>query len=361
MPAGIILGIDKLIPEKFTLLKNKKIGLITNHTGISSSRESNISIILKNGLKLKYLFSPEHGINGAEWDAVPVKSSFHTDYNVEIISLFNEENNIPEEKFSELDIVIYDIQDVGVRFYTYISTLYYVMKICEKYDLKILVLDRPNPISCDIIEGEILEEDFESFFGVFPIPVRYGLTIGELALKFNKNIDCELKVLSLQGYESSMFYEDTGLIWIPPSPCIPTMETAVVYSGTALMEGTNVSEGRGTALPFMLIGSPWINGQILADNLNKLKLDSVFFREAVFKPFENKYNGEVCRGIQIHVLDKIKYRAINTGLAVIEEICKLYPEKFTFLQPQKSGEKYHFDLLWGNDKLRKKIQEKFLI
>lgn len=361
MPAGIVLGIDKLIPEKSTLLKNAIIGLITNHTGLSTSFESNVSIILKNGLKLKYLFSPEHGIYGEEWDTVPVKSSFHNFYNVEIISLFNEENEIPEEKFSELDIVIYDIQDVGVRFYTYISTLYIVMELCRKYNIKILVLDRPNPISCEITEGEILEKEFESFFGVFQIPVRYGLTIGDLALRFNEKLDCDLEVLFMQGYERRMFYDDTGLVWIPPSPCMPTLETAIVYSGTALFEGTNVSEGRGTTMPFQVLGSPWIEGRLLADNLNKLALEGVFFREAVFKPLENKYHGETCQGVQIHILDKLKYKAVKTGVVVIEEICRLYPHKFRFIKPHGGEERFHFDLLWGNDRLRKGIQEDFLI
>jgi len=359
MPSGIRLGIDKFIEYKKKLSSSTKFGLITNQTGLTSFKIPNIKFLLDNHVNIKHLYSPEHGLFGSEWDTITVKDDFHYFYGKKVYSLFNERESINPDIFSDIDAIIFDIQDTGVRFYTYISTLYYVMEIFSELDKKLIVLDRPNPISGKIIEGDLLDKDFMSFFGVFPIKLRYGLTVGELAIEYNDVLNADLDIVFMDNWERWMFYDDTGLLWVSPSPCIPTIGTAIIYPGTALFEGTNLSEGRGTSLPFSLIGAPWIDEFKLKQLLDKRSLKGVFFREARFKPFDNKYKGETCRGVQIYVLDKYKYRAVESAVALLEEICKLHPDKFSFVKPL-GNQKYHFDLLWGNDSLRKYIQKEFL-
>ena len=261
-----------------------------------------------------------------------------------------------------VDLIIYDIQDIGARFYTYISTLGLVMEAAAELEIPVLVLDRPNPIRSDIVEGPLLDLNYQSFVGKYPIPIRYGWTVGELA----KKIVAEqwipavpsLSVVSMDGWYASLWYDETNLPWVKPSPNIPDVGTALIYPGMCLLEGTNVSEGRGTEHPFEWFGAPWIDGKVLSQELNKLHLPGVVFVPKSFTPIsipgvadKPKYENQLCNGIEIRVITRNKYQSLNVGVSVLKKLQELYPENIVFKENR-------LNRLWGSDTLLKELQKK---
>ena len=347
-------GID-VLKDNNGIIKGSNIGLITNHTGVDGNLKSTIDIVNEIG-NLKCLFSPEHGVRGNFQAGVHVSDYVDDKTGVTVYSLYGDIKMPTEYMLKDIDVILFDMQDVGARYYTYLYTMAYAMQAAKKFDKKFVVLDRPNPIGGIQVEGNILNTEFSSFVGMYPIPVRYGLTIGELATLINKefDIDCDLEVIKLENWDRKMYYDDTLLNFIAPSPNIPTIDSAILYIGTCLFEGTNVSEGRGTTQPFQIIGAPWIDCYKLADQLNELNLEGVIFRPHYFTPTFSKYQGELCQGIQIHITSRETIRPFEVGVNIVYNIYKNYRE-FEFISPKNERGKFSFDLLAGTDELREAI------
>lgn len=321
-------GINNLF---FDELKNAEVGLVCNHTSYNSNFVHLIDIVRKCGGKIRVVFTPEHGLYGVSYAGEKVPSHHDKDFDIDVYSLYDKNKAPPIDLLRSLDFLIYDLQDVGVGWYTYISTLYYSVSSSSKARIPLIVLDRPNPINGVIIEDPILEEKFRSFVGIAPIPVRYGLTAGELARYYSLvlGLGGDVRVVRLGGWKRSLWYDDTGLDWIPSSLNIPTWKTALVYIGTCLLEGTNLSEGRGTTVPFFILGAPWINARRLSRELNRLRFLGIFFRPVYFRPYYSKYSGEVCGGVYLHVLDREKIRPFITIVYVLKKIKEMYPKDFS--------------------------------
>ena len=344
-------GIEVLASRDFDIIAGKRVGLITNHTGCDSTGKSSIDILAESDkIKLVAIFAPEHGVRGEAEAGEKVSSDKDRMTGLPIHSLYGKTLKPTGEMLDGIDVLVYDIQDVGVRFYTYISTMAYAMEAAAENGLEFVVLDRPNPIGGVAVEGPILKKEFSSFVGLYPIPVRYGMTIGELARLFNEEfgIRADLKVVKMQGWRRDMWFDDTGLPWVKPSPNIPTLTSATVYPGTCFIEGfVNVSEGRGTDHPFEWIGAPWINGRALAQGLEALGLPGVTFRACEFTPKSSKNAGKLCAGIEVSVKDRSVFEPVATGLYIAEAILDKYPAQATWAYKGS-----HFDRLMGTDKVR---------
>jgi len=332
-------GLDVLINEKLEIIKGQKVGLVTNHTGVDRSGKPNYEILMQlSDVDLKAIFAPEHGFFGKvsrgqkvddlKQDGLPV-----------IYSLYGKTDKPTPDMFEGLDVIIYDIQDIGARFYTYISTLGLVMEAAAEADIPVIVLDRPNPLNGITIEGPVLDINYKSFVGMYPIPIRYLLTIGELAKmiigeKWIEHVP-KLTVIEMAGWERTMYYDDTGLSWISPSPNIPDLETAILYPGMCLFEGTNVSEGRGTNYPFQYIGAPWINSSKIIKAIEGKHIPGVVFEPISFIPIsipgkslKPKFENEKCYGIKIILIENKIYKSVDTAVQLLKIIQELYPEKF---------------------------------
>ena len=345
-------GVDVLLDDPSSYLSSPKVGLITNPTGVTGGITSTLDALHSHrGVELVSVFGPEHGVRGDRQDARPIESTVDEATGVPVYSLYGEVMKPTVEMLDGVEALVFDIQDVGARFYTYASTLTYCMEAASEHGVPIVVLDRPNPINGLSVEGNILEPGFESFVGLHPVPIRHGLTIGELATVINEGIGAELSVVEMEGWERRMWFDETGLPWVQPSPNIPTPETAFVYLGTCLFEGVNVSEGRGTTRPFEYLGAPWIDGRKWAGSLNKLGLDGVAFRACNFTPTFSKYRGEGCGGVQVHVTERESYRPVETALHMLSTAMELWPGDFEWLPPSHGG-RLHFDLLAGTDRTR---------
>jgi uncharacterized protein YbbC (DUF1343 family) len=365
-PHKVELGLTVLLTEKRDWIRGKSIGLITNHTGVDATLQSNYRLLAADAdCQLSAIFSPEHGLWGAVQDGIAVDSALTSPKTYKdngrsssdlltvkkIFSLYGQSMRPTPAQLEGIDMLIYDMQDVGVRYYTYISTLLYVMEAASDHGVEFIVADRPNPIGCTTVEGPVLTNGFESFVGIHAIPIRYGLTIGELAmlLKAERVPSCRLKVAWMHGYERWMWYGDTNLQWVPPSPNMPTLTTATLYPGLCLFEGTNMSEGRGTTQPFVYIGAPWCDGQRWAETLNGLRLPGVRFRPVVFTPApateSTKHARQTCGGVAIHVTDRKYFRPIETALYMLSILISEYSDHFAFRTS-------HFDRLAGNRWLR---------
>ena len=354
-------GLDILLDSKIDLITGKTIALVTNQTGIDQNGNPNYKRLMSmDEIKLKVVFSPEHGLFG-EADKEITYANQIEDL-PKVYSLYGSTRKPTKEMLDGIDIIIYDIQDIGARFYTYISTLGLVMEAAAELNIPIIVLDRPNPIRSDIVEGPILDLKYQSFIGKYPIPIRYGWTIGELAEKIiqEKWIHPTPKLITIpmEGWNASLWYDETTLPWVKPSPNIPDLETALIYPGMCFLEGTNISEGRGTDKPFKWFGAPWINSKNLSQELNKLKLSGVVFAPKSFTPIsipgvadKPKYENQLCHGIEIRIIDRNKYNSVKTGISVLKKINELYPD---FLIIKKT----RLNKLWGSDTLLKTLQEK---
>ena len=349
------LGVEKFCNNLAKYVGRKRLGLITNPSGVDQ-RLRTTSDLLQAAGQLVALFAPEHGVGAHIQAGEPV--AFHRDAQtgLPVYSLYGSTKKPTPEMLDGVDVLIFDLQDVGCRFYTYVQTLLYALEAAAELAREIIVLDRPNPLGGVFVEGGLLEAQFRSFVGS-PIPIRYGLTIGELARYFNSalGIGARLAVVPLEGWDPERFGDELFLPWVPPSPNIPKVDTAVVYPGTCLLEGTNLSEGRGTALPFEVVGAPFLDGRRLAVRLNELELPGVAFRPTSFVPAASKYAGELCQGVQIHVTDRRAFRPVRTGRLLVEAAAQLHPE-FTFLKPAGDGPCF-FDLLAGTDQVRLAVEE----
>lgn len=369
----------KTVPgiEVFTenLTKNNRIrnsALLTNPTGIDSSLNSSVDL-LKNSINLTTLLSPEHGIRGNFQAGENVPDHFENRFKLPVFSLYDQsgsnilnKNINPDEKMRKFDTstsgkiikheilknieqVIIDIQDIGTRIYTYISTMAYLMSSCRDNGIKLIVTDRPNPITGMVMEGPVLEfPGFSSFVGVYALPVRHGMTLGEIALFLNRNLfqlQVDLSVIPMKNWKRDMWFDETSLIWINPSPNMPTITTANVYPGMVFFEGTNLSEGRGTTKPFEMIGSPWLDGYKLSQMLNSIDLNGVIFKETFFKPSFSKYSGQMCSGVCLIITNREKFEPYLTMLSIMSEIIKNFSDDFKFHTD-------YFDKMTGNSWVR---------
>lgn len=302
-------GLQVAIEEQIDLLRASRIGLVTNQSAVMPDLTHITDALRFAGVTITALFAPEHGIMGAQPDGIDVQSSTDPRTGIPVHSLYSSPCKKPSpEMLFDVDLVVFDIQDVGCRYYTYLSTMAHVIQACAENGKKLIVLDRPNPINGMSVGGNILDPGFSSFIGVYPIPTRHGMTIGELALLFNEEFDirADIEVIPCYGWNRSMWFDATGLPWVMPSPNMPTIETALLYPGLCLLEGTNLSEGRGTTRPFEIIGAPWIDGYELSDRLNAVGLPGVRFRPTWFAPNTSKFAGVTCGGVQVHVFDRSK-------------------------------------------------------
>ncbi|WP_036187767.1 exo-beta-N-acetylmuramidase NamZ family protein [Ureibacillus manganicus] len=359
MRTKVKLGIDVFLEQHVHLVKGKRVGLLTNQTGANAELVSTIRLFHQHpGIQLTALFAPEHGLKTYAKEGERFSNMVHEETNLPVFSLYGASKKPTDKMMDEVDIVIFDIQDIGARYYTYIYTLAYMMEACRRTNKKMIVLDRPNPIGGIEVEGNLVSEDFTSFVGLYPIPNRHGMTVGELASYFNKefSISCDLTVVLMEGWSRNMYFSDTNLPWITPSPNTTGIDMMLLYPGTCLIEGTNLSEGRGTTQPFEIIGAPFINGVKLEDGLNALKLPNVHFRATSFKPTYQKYKDELCEGIQLHILDRQNFKPLSTFTQVFNTIVSIYGDRIEFLK-YESLKHPMFDLLAGNALLRKSVLE----
>lgn len=324
------LGIES--PELRGLLSGRKLGLVTNHTGVTVCMKHLVEVSRQYG-SVEVVFAPEHGLWGSAAAGELVSSGVDEEYEVRVYSLYGETLEPPVEEVQKLDLVVYDIQDLGLRWYTYASTLYFTVKACAKASTPLLILDRPAPLTGMVTEGPVLNPAYKSFTGLAEIPARYALTPGELALYYSKveGLGGEVYVVRAEGWKRELWFDETGLPWIPPSPNIPNLETALVYAGACLLEGTNLSEGRGTASPFLQFGAPWVKARELAEALRKLQLAGVLFRPVKFTPSASKYKGLECKGVYVHVTDRSTFKPFSTFIQVLRAVKNLYGDFFVLL------------------------------
>ncbi len=355
-------NLQKLWPKDLT---GKRIGAVLHPASICSNFEHSLTELLQlDGelFSLTTLFGPQHGIKGYTQDnMIEWEGGVDPDLNIPVFSLYGEHREPTDAMYSDLDVVLIDLQDVGARYYTFIWTMYLCMKSAERLGKTVVVCDRPNPINCVDVEGPTLELDHTSFVGLHSIPVRHGKNIGDLAQQFKEECfpQCDLRVLPMEHYEKSMWFDETGLPWVLPSPNMPTLDTATVYPGMCLFEATNVSEGRGTTKPFELFGAPFIDAVTLCTHLNDLKLDGVYFREAYFQPTFHKWAGEMCGGAQFHVTDRNTFRSFTAAVEILKYLHKEYPNEFKWrTEPYEyEYDKLAIDILLGNGWFREKSIE----
>lgn len=343
-------GIDNLSGYS-DLFRGKRLGLITNSAGFDKQMRSTVDI-LRTNYNLCKLFAPEHGISGNQQAGDCVDFGYDLRTGLPVYSLYGKDSHISSEIMSGLDAIVFDIQDVGVRYYTYLSLLLSVMEDCKHYNRELIVLDRINPLGGAAVEGNIPE--IISQVCALKIPNRYGLTIGEIAGLANAEQDCRLHVVPLSGWQRNMLFEETDLLWINPSPNLPSPAASLIYTGTCLFEGTNISEGRGTSHPFELIGAPWLDPYSLAEEMNNLQLDGVIFRPVCFTPVSSKHSNAVCGGVQLHLTDQRKFHALEVGVLLLLAIKKSSGNQFEWVHSDNIGPRLFIDYLSGTPSLREK-------
>jgi uncharacterized protein YbbC (DUF1343 family) len=350
------LGVEVLFESRLDLVRGKRVGLITNPTGVDGARRSTVERFrAQPDLNLVALYGPEHGVRGNAQAGEFVDYYQDEHLGLPVFSLYGQALKLPDHPLADIDatmrafdtqhvgktvehamlrgveVLVFDLQDVGTRVYTYVATMAYAMQAAAESGIPFVVLDRPNPITGETMEGPILEYPrFSSFIGLYPVPLRHGMTAGELARLFNAKFLAKpvaLTVVPMSGWRRGAWFEETGLPWVLPSPNMPTPDTAVVYPGQVLLEGTNLSEARGTTKPFELFGAPWIDGYVLARELNALGLAGVVFREAWFAPTFSKFTGQRCGGCQLHVTDRAAFRSVAVTLALLQVVRRLYGGK----------------------------------
>ena len=356
------LGLEKLLEGDLSLLKGARVGLICNQASVNHDFRHAADLLYEHpNIDLRALFGPQHGIRGDVQD-----NMIETDHTVDretglpIHSLYSETREPTEAMLSDVDVLVFDMQDVGCRIYTFAYTMANCMVAAQRFGKKVIVCDRPNPINGMSVAGNVLEPEQASFVGQFAIPTRHGMTLGELARLFNEHfeINCELEVIKMEGWQRSFWYDQTDGPWVLPSPNIPTLDSATVFPGTVHFEGTQVSEGRGTTRPFELIGAPYIDPETYARGLNDLNLPGVFFRSCIFRPTFQKHAGTSCGGVQIHVTDRNAFEPVMTGIAMVKMAYDLYPKEFRWKEPpyEYVYDRNPFDVIAGTSRIREAIE-----
>lgn len=362
--ACVQVGAEVLLRSQLNLLRGKRIGVITNHSAILRDGTHLVdALVSRKDVHVAALFGPEHGIRGQAPDRKGIKDELDPKTGIHIFSLFGKRTKPTPRMLEGIDVLLFDIQDVGARFYTYTTTLALTMEAAAEKGIPYVVLDRPNPIGGIHTEGPVREESLKSFVGWLPVPIVHGLTIGEIAsmiageVWLRSKIRPPLRIVKMQGWKRDLFFDETNLPWIRPSPSIRDLHTALVYPGTCLIEGTNVSEGRGTEHPFEYIGAPWIGSKTLAKELNSLGLPGVTFKVITFTPrstkavtTDSKYEGNLCKGISLRIDDRHRFQAVATGVHILFSLQKLHPGQFK-IRPRR------FDELVGTRKVRKALEK----
>jgi len=355
-------GLELALERGGEVFAGRRVGLICNHSSVDGGFRHAADLFAAHPeIDLRAVYGPQHGIRGEtqdnmiEWEGFVDPRTGITAY-----SLYGRVRKPAPEMLADVDLLVFDVQDVGTRVYTFIYTMALAMEAARESGKSVMVLDRPNPITCNKIEGSLLEPGTESFVGMYPIPMRHGMTVGELARLFNSGfgIGCDLTVVPMEGYNRGMWFDETGAPWVLPSPNMPTLETAVVYPGTVYVEGTKLSEGRGTTRPFELIGAPYADSYDLAGLLNGFDLPGAYFRPHSFQPTFQKEAGRLCHGVQIHVTDREAFHPVITGIAVIKAFHDLYPEEFRWQDApyEYVFDRPAFDVIAGGSTLREQIE-----
>ncbi len=352
--AAVRTGLDNLGTHR-DLFQGKRLGIIANHTSYNSEGKYIVDTFrAMEGVRVVALFSPEHGLRGSEEAGKQITNGTDPVTGLPVHSLYGKINKPTPQMLTDVDVLVFDIQDVGARFYTYLYTMSLAMEAAAENGKRFVVLDRPNPINGVQLEGPVLEPKFATFVGLYPIPVRYGLTVGELAKMINgegwlaKGVKADLTVVPLTGWRRGMWFDQTGLRFIKPSPNMPDLETATLYPGLCLLEGTNLSEGRGTPKPFRQFGAPWVDSDALAAKLNSLNLSGLRFQPTSFTPTSSKFQKQTCHGVEIILTDRTRLEPFWTGVLIVNELSRTYPDNF------KWSEK-HFDRLCGTATIREAI------
>lgn len=351
MLTGLDVVLDKGLPE----LAGTRFGLITNHTGVDRYLRSIIDVLQdRDGIELVAFFGPEHGVRGEAQAGTTVSRSIDKRTGLPVHSLYGETLAPTPAMMEGLDALMFDIQDAGVRFYTYVSTMINAQGAAASADLRFMVLDRPAPIGGTRIEGNLLDPSFESFVGAHPVPIRYGMTVGELARMVAAERGWpEPIVVPMQGWKREWWFDETGLPWVFPSPNLPTLDAVTLYPGTCLIEGVNISEGRGTTRPFELIGAPWLDPFTLAAEMERRGLPGVTFRPTYFTPTFSKHANISCGGVQIHILDRAAMRPVELGIHLLHVLRELDPSAFAWRKGREGN--YALDLLLGSDRPRRML------
>jgi uncharacterized protein YbbC (DUF1343 family) len=357
-------GLDCLADQGFARLRGLRIGLVTHPAAVDGQLRHTRELLAEApGVTLAALFGPEHGLMGAVQDLIGVQGGTEADSGLRIHSLYGDsfESLTPTaEQLRGLDALVIDLQDVGSRYYTFQATMLFCMEAAARQGLRVIVLDRPNPLGGEKVEGPLLRAGYESFVGIHPIITRHGMTIGELARLYRgeRNLNIELEVVPCEGWRRDGDFDQTGLPWVLPSPNMPTLDTAIVYPGQCLLEGTNLSEGRGTTRPFELCGAPWINARKLCGSLQGDAWPGVVFRPAWFQPTFHKFAGQICGGLQLHVTDRQAFQPVRTGLAVLAALREFSGDAFAWRQKTYEfvSDRLAIDLLFGSDRERKALE-----
>jgi len=358
--AGVRLGSDKLLAS--SRLHRARVGIVCNHASLDRGFLHIVDrLAAADNLTLAAIFGPQHGFRSDVQDnMIETPHANDPGRRVPIYSLYSETREPTAEMLRGIDVLVIDLQDIGARIYTYIYTMANCLRACARHGIPAIVCDRPNPISGSDVEGARLDPGFESFVGQFPIPMRHGMTIGELARLFNEyfGIGAALEVVAMDEWRRDVYSDQTGLPWVMPSPNMPTLDTAIVYPGMVLFEGIMISEGRGTTRPFELVGAPWIEAERFADDMNALGLAGVHFRPAVFEPTFQKHARQSCGGCQIHVTDRRSFRPVLAGVALAGMFRRTNPSTFAWRQPpyEYEHDKMPIDILAGSDVLRRQIE-----
>jgi uncharacterized protein YbbC (DUF1343 family) len=354
----VVLGLEKLCESRSDLIKGTRVGLVCNQASVDHGLNHSADVLrAAEGVNLTALFGPQHGIRGDLQDnMIETPHTMDTETGLPVYSLYSETREPTEEMLRDVDVLVCDLQDIGCRIYTFIYTIANCMRVARRLGKRVVVCDRPNPIGGVAVEGNVLENGFESFVGQYPLPTRHGMTAGELARMFNEHweIGCELEVVPLDGWSRELWFDETDVPWVLPSPNIPTLDSATVFPGTVHVEGTQMSEGRGTTRPFELAGAPYVEASELARSLEALGLPGVKFRPTNFQPTFQKHAGVTCGGVQIHVLDREVFKPVLTGVAIIKACFDTYGDEFRWKEPpyEYVFDKNPFDVISGTDRLR---------
>ncbi|HYF91246.1 MAG TPA: DUF1343 domain-containing protein [Symbiobacteriaceae bacterium] len=358
MDLTVLPGIDILMKSRLDLVRGQRVGIVTNHTGTNRDLRATVDLLVSEpGVTVTALFGPEHGIRGDVSAGEHVGGSTDPRTGLPVHSLYGETRKPTPEMLTGVDVLVFDMQDAGVRFYTYTWTMALCLQAAAEQGRRMVVLDRPDPISGAIVEGGVVHPGFASFVGLYPVATRHGMTLGEIALWLSGTfrLGCDLHVVPMQGWRRSMWWEETRLPFVPMSPNANSMEMLALYPGTCFFEATNLSEGRGTALPLQIFGAPWLNEQAVIAELQSRRLPGVLFRPTYFTPLASKHQGELCRGVQIHVTDRRALRPVALGAHLLDVCRRLHPGEFA-LRPAALGVVRPLDRLTGSGRLAQVLE-----